>query len=284
MHQVGKWIEVLKLINPIFVIIMDFVSEILNFSIIDVLDIILVASLLYYAYKLLKGTVAINIFIGIILIYLVWRITVLLDMELLSSIIGGFMSVGIIALIVVFQPEIRKFLLMVGSTNLSKKGSFLEKIKFFKNQRLERDTTDIESVMLACNNMSQSKTGALIVIERSNNLNFLEDSGDEMNIMVTQPILESIFFKNSPLHDGAIIISNNFIKATRVVLPINNQSKISVKYGLRHRAAVSITEKTDAVAIVVSEENGKISYVKNGKFIEFVSVENLTKLIEKDLS
>ena len=284
MHQVGKWIKVLKLINPIFVIIMDFVSEILNFSIIDVLDIILVASLLYYAYKLLKGTVAINIFIGIILIYLVWRITVLLDMELLSSIIGGFMSVGIIALIVVFQPEIRKFLLMVGSTNLSKKGSFLEKIKFFKNQRLERDTTDIESVMLACNNMSQSKTGALIVIERSNNLNFLEDSGDEMNIMVTQPILESIFFKNSPLHDGAIIISNNFIKATRVVLPINNQSKISVKYGLRHRAAVSITEKTDAVAIVVSEENGKISYIKNGKFIEFVSVENLTKLIEKDLS
>ena len=284
MHQVGNWIEVLKLINPIFVIIMDFVSEILNFSIIDVLDIILVASLLYYAYKLLKGTVAINIFIGIILIYLVWRITVLLDMELLSSIIGGFMSVGIIALIVVFQPEIRKFLLMVGSTNLSKKGSFLEKIKFFKNQRLERDTTDIESVMLACNNMSQSKTGALIVIERSNNLNFLEDSGDEMNIMVTQPILESIFFKNSPLHDGAIIISNNFIKATRVVLPINNQSKISVKYGLRHRAAVSITEKTDAVAIVVSEENGKISYIKNGKFIEFVSVENLTKLIEKDLS
>ena len=263
---------------------MDFVTEILNFSVIDVLDIILVASLLYYAYKLLKGTVAINIFIGIILIYLVWRITVLLDMELLSSIIGGFMSVGIIALIVVFQPEIRKFLLMVGSTNLSKKGSFLKKIKFFKNQRLERDTTDIESVMLACNNMSQSKTGALIVIERSNNLNFLEDSGDEMNIMVTQPILESIFFKNSPLHDGAIIISNNFIKATRVVLPINNQSKISVKYGLRHRAAVSITEKTDAVAIVVSEENGKISYIKNGKFIEFISVENLTKLIQKDLS
>ena len=164
---------------------MDFISEILDFSVIDFLDIILVASLLYYAYKLLKGTVAINIFIGIILIYLLWRITVLLDMELLSSIIGGFMSVGIIALIVVFQPEIRKFLLMVGSTNLSKKGSFLEKIKIFKNQKLERDSTDIESVILACNNMSKSKTGALMVIERSNNLNFLEDSGDEMNIMVT---------------------------------------------------------------------------------------------------
>ena len=184
---------------------MDFFREILNFSIVDVLDIILVATLLYYAYKLLKGTVAINIFIGIILIYILWRGTVLLEMELLSSIIGGFMSVGIIALIVVFQPEIRKFLLMVGSANLSKKGSFLEKIKFFKNQKLERDTTDVKSVISACYNMSETKTGALIVIERSNNLNFIANSGDDMNITVTQPILESIFFKNSPLHDLSLI-------------------------------------------------------------------------------
>ena len=263
---------------------MEFFREILNFSIIDLLDIILVATLLYYAYKLLKGTVAINIFIGIILIYLVWRGTVLLDMELLSSIIGGFMSVGIIALIVVFQPEIRKFLLMVGSANLSKKGSFLEKIKFFKNQKLERDTTDIKSVISACYNMSETKTGALIVIERSNNLNFLENSGDEMNISVTQPILESIFFKNSPLHDGAIIISDNIIKATRVVLPINNETKISSNFGLRHRAAVSITEKTDAVALVVSEENGNISYIKSGAFLDFNSQDELEKLLEKDIS
>ena len=263
---------------------MDFFREILNFSIVDVLDIILVATLLYYAYKLLKGTVAINIFTGIILIYILWRGTLLLEMELLSSIIGGFMSVGIIALIVVFQPEIRKFLLMVGSANLSKKGSFLEKIKFFKNQKLQRDTTNIKYVISACNNMSQTKTGALIVLERNNNLNFLKSSGDEMNISVTQPILESIFFKNSPLHDGAVIISDNIIKATRVVLPINNETKISNKYGLRHRAAVSITEKTDALAIVVSEENGNISYIKNGGFIQFSSQDELTKLLEKDIS
>ena len=263
---------------------MDFFREILNFSIVDVLDIILVATLLYYAYKLLKGTVAINIFIGIILIYILWRGTVLLEMELLSSIIGGFMSVGIIALIVVFQPEIRKFLLMVGSTNLSKKGSFLEKIKFFKNQKLERDTTDIKSVISACYNMSETKTGALIVIERSNNLNFIANSGDDMNITVTQPILESIFFKNSPLHDGAIIISNNIIKATRVILPINSDIKIASKLGLRHRAAVSITEKTDAVAIVVSEENGEISYLKSGEFIRFSSEDEIVKILEKDIS
>ena len=171
---------------------------------------------------------------------------------------------------------------MVGSANLSKKGSFFERIKFFKNQNLERDTTDIKSVISACSNMSASKTGALIVIERSNNLTFLGDSGDEMNITVTQPILESIFFKNSPLHDGAIIISNNIIRATRVVLPINNETKIAGKYGLRHRAAVSITEKTDAVAIVVSEESGKISYIKNGEFISFNSDDELLKLVEKD--
>ena len=173
---------------------------------------------------------------------------------------------------------------MVGSANLSKKGSFFEKIKFFKNQKLERDTTDIKSVIAACYNMSETKTGALIVIERSNNLTFLGDSGDEMNITVTQPILESIFFKNSPLHDGAIIISNNIIRATRVVLPINNETKISSKFGLRHRAAVSITEKTDAVAIVVSEENGKISYIKNGEFIGFSSENELLKVVEKDIS
>lgn len=263
---------------------MDFFREILNFSIVDVLDIILVATLLYYAYKLLKGTVAINIFTGIILIYILWRGTVFLEMELLSSIIGGFMSVGIIALIVVFQPEIRKFLLMVGSANLSKKGSFFEKIKFFKNQKLERDTTDIKSVISACYNMSETKTGALIVIERSNNLNFLGDSGDEMNITVTQPILESIFFKNSPLHDGAIIISNNTIKATRVILPVNNEKNIPSHFGLRHRAAIGISEKTDALAIVVSEETGLVSYVNNGEFVIFKDPLELIKKLKIDLS
>ena len=263
---------------------MDFFSEILNFSIVDLLDIILVATVLYYTYKLLRGTVAINIFIGIILIYVLWRGTLILEMELLSSIIGGFMSVGIIALIVVFQPEIRKFLLMIGSANISNKGSFFEKIKFFKNQKLQKDSTEINSIISACYNMSKSKTGALIVLERNNNLNFLRDSGDQMNITVSQPILESIFFKNSPLHDGAIIISDNIIRATRVVLPINNETKISGKYGLRHRAAVSITERTDAIAIVVSEQNGKISYIKNGEFISFESENNLHNLLKEDIS
>ena len=173
---------------------------------------------------------------------------------------------------------------MIGSTNFAKSGSILDRINFLRGkQDINKDSTDIKSIISACSNMSISKTGVLIVIERSNNLDFLENSGDKMNLTVNQPILESIFFKNSPLHDGAIIISNNIVKATRVVLPINNEKVIPNRYGLRHRAAVSITEKTDCLAIVVSEESGQISYIKNGKFVNFRDSEDLVGMIKKDL-
>lgn len=261
---------------------MELFDDLLKFTVIDVIDIILVALLLYYVYKLIKGTVAINIFIGIIFIYLAWRLTSALNMELLSSIFGGFMSVGIIALIVVFQPEIRKFLLMVGSTNFASKGGFSKRFKFLRTQSLNE--TEAELVVNACVKMGSSKTGALIVLERNNNLDFLVATGDEMNIQVTQPILESIFFKNSPLHDGAIIIANNIVKATRVILPVNNEKNIPERFGLRHRAAVGVTEKTDAIAIVVSEETGQISYIKNGEFVMYKNTEELIEKIKTDLS
>jgi len=241
-----------------------------------------VALLLYYVYKLIKGTVAINIFIGIIFIYLASRLTSALEMELLSSIFGGFMSVGIIALIVVFQPEIRKFLLMIGSTNFTSKSKFSKRFKFLKTTSLNETKADI--IVAACVKMGSSKTGALIVLERNNNLDFLISTGDEMNIQVTQPILESIFFKNSPLHDGAIIIADNIIKATRVILPVNNEKNIPERFGLRHRAAVGITEKTDAIAIVVSEETGQVSYLKNGEFVIYKNTEELTEKIKTELS
>ncbi|WP_282135480.1 diadenylate cyclase [Seonamhaeicola maritimus] len=257
---------------------MDIFNDILNLRFIDYLDVVLVALLLYYLYKLVKGTVAINIFLGIIIIYGAWKLTEFLNMELLSGIFGGFMKVGIIALIVVFQPEIRKFLLMVGSTNFGKRVSFLQR---FKSD--SANTTDIEAVVAACNKMSMSKTGALIVFENNNNLDFLLSSGDEMNIKVTQPIIESIFFKNSPLHDGAIIISDNIVKATRIILPVNNEKNIPQRFGLRHRAAIGITEKTDALALAVSEETGHISYFKDGEFVVFEDSNQLTSLIKKDL-
>ena len=218
---------------------MEIFEDLLQFTVLDVIDIILVAFLLYYAYKLIKGTVAINIFIGIVVIYLIYLLVDALQMKMLTNILGGFMSVGIIALIVVFQPEIRKFLLMIGSTNLGAKGGLMKRLNFMRTQAI--NATEAEVVVAACTKMGSSKTGALIVLERNNNLDFLVSTGDEMNITVTQPILESIFFKNSPLHDGAIIIANNVVKATRVILPVNNEKNIPARFGLRHRAAIGVT-------------------------------------------
>ncbi|RED47412.1 diadenylate cyclase [Seonamhaeicola aphaedonensis] len=260
---------------------MNIFNDILNLRFIDYLDVVLVAFLLYYIYKLVKGTVAINIFLGILIIYGAWRLTEFLDMNLLNGLLRGFIEVGIIALIVVFQPEIRKFLLMVGSTNLGRRVKFLQRFKFLKTDAT--NTTNVDAIVAACNKMSMSKTGALIVFERNNNLDFLTSSGDEMNIKVTQPIIESIFFKNSPLHDGAIIVSNNIVKATRVILPVNNEKTIPKRFGLRHRAAIGVTEKTDALALAVSEETGHISYFKDGEFVVFEDASQLISMIKKDL-
>ena len=192
------------------------------------------------------------------------------------------MKVGIIALIVVFQPEIRKFLLLVGSTNIGGKKGLFKNFKFLKND--DQTSTDVDAIIKACTKMGTTNTGALIVLERNNNLDFLITTGDAMNIVVSQPIIESIFFKNSPLHDGAIIIDQNVVKATRVILPVNNEKNIPARFGLRHRAAVGITEKTDALALCVSEETGQISYIKGGEFVMFKDTDNLKTKIKEDLA
>jgi len=256
--------------------------ETFKFNVIDVIDIVLVAFLMYYMYKLVKGTVAINIFIGIVMVYLIWKLTQALQMQLLSNIFGGFISVGMFALIVVFQQEIRKFLLMIGSTNIGNRKKFFKQLKFLKTDAIPEIHTD--DIISACTKMGSTKTGALIVLERNNNLDFLVITGDEMKIKVTQPIIESIFFKNSPLHDGAVVIKDNTIKATRVILPVNNEKKIPQRFGLRHRAAIGITEKTDALALVVSEETGQISYIKDGEFVMFKDASELTEMIKTDLA
>lgn len=257
---------------------MDF----LDIRIIDIVDIVLVAALLYYLYNLVKGTVAINILVGIIIVYAIFVVTQLLEMELLSKILGGFLGVGMFALVVVFQPEIRKFLLMLGSTNFNARRRILKHFRLLGADRGVK--MDLEGIVSACKKMSSTNTGALIVIQRNNRLDFVKNTGDEMNLEVNQPIIESIFFKNSPLHDGAIIIEENRITATRVILPVSNDRNIPLRFGLRHRAAVGITEKTDAVSIVVSEENGQISYLKDGDFVLFEDTDELLKLLKKDLS
>ena len=258
-----------------------FMLDFIPFSILDVLDILLVAILLFYIYKLLKGTVAINILIGIAFIFLIWKITQALKMEMLSGILGYLLSGGVIALIIVFQQEIRKFLLMIGTTNFTNKKSFLNQLKFLKSEISSEIET--EKILKACYSMSKSKTGALIVIERTNSLDFLINNGDAMNALVNEVILESIFFKNSPLHDGATIIRDNYIVSTRVVLPISDSIKLPARFGLRHRAAIGVTEKTDALCLLVSEETGEISYIKDGEFVLYSTPEVLNEKLKNDL-
>lgn len=254
--------------------------DFIDFSFLDILDILLVAALLYYIYKLLKGTVAINIFIGIAFIFLIWKITQALKMEMLSGILGYLLSGGVIALIVVFQQEMRKFLLMLGTTNFSSKRNFLKQLKFLQSE-IETEH-DIDTLVNSCIKLSKIKTGALIVLERTNNLDFLANSGDKMNASLNEAIIESIFYKNSPLHDGATIIRDNFIIATRVVLPLSSE-KIPARFGLRHKAAIGVTEKTDALCILVSEETGEISYIKDGAFELYSDYQELIEKIKSDM-
>ncbi|CAI8374555.1 MAG: Diadenylate cyclase [Polaribacter sejongensis] len=255
--------------------------DFIEFSLLDVLDILLVALLLYYIYKLLKGTVAINIVIGIAIIFVIWKITEALKMEMLSGILGTLLGGGVVALIIVFQQEIRKFLLMIGTTNFTNKRSFLKQLKFLQTEISSE--IDSEVILDACKNLSKTKTGALIVIERTNALDFLINTGDTMNAQVNEAILESVFYKNSPLHDGALIIRDNFIVATRVVLPISDSTRIPARFGLRHRAAIGISEKTDAVCLLVSEETGEISYIKDGGFELYADFNELNEKLKKDL-
>ena len=260
---------------------MDFLNFI-DLKITDLIDIVLVAILLYYIYKLVRGSVAINIFLGIVIVWGFWKLTELLGMKMISSMVGAFMQVGLIALIIVFQQEIRKFLLMIGSTNFGSKRDFLKHFKFLKQEGIST-SVNIEALLKACQNMASTNTGAIIVIEQNNSLDFVKSSGDKMHIEITQPIIESIFYKNSPLHDGAVVIVNNYIVATRVILPVSNERKIPLHYGLRHRAAVAITERTDAVALVVSEETGKISYIKNGQLMNYKDIMELSGILKEDL-
>lgn len=201
---------------------------------------------------------------------------------MLSTILGQFIGVGMFALIVVFQQEIRKFLLLIGSTNFGRKNGVFKNFQFLK-----KETTlalDVNAIVQACVNMGATKTGALIVIRRTTSLDFVKSTGDAMRIEVNRPIIESVFYKNSTLHDGAMIIEDNFVTATRVILPVTQERNIPLRFGLRHRAAVGITEKTDALALVVSEETGSISYIKDGEFVLFDAPDELVDLLTQDLT
>lgn len=248
----------------------------IGFNIIDVIDIFLVSILLFQLHKLVKGTVAINIFIGIVSIYIMWKVFSALGMGLVSEIFDQFMSVGVLALIILFQKEIRKFLVVVGKTSFKNQKIFLKSKSTIKN--LSEDK--INEIIHACENMSKSKTGAIIVIEKNSNLESTINTGRIINCELSSIMLESIFFKNSPLHDGAVIIQNEQISAARCVLPISESIDMPATMGMRHKSALGITEQTDCISITVSEQNGSISFFEDGNLKTNLSIEKLKKQIE----
>ncbi|MGB1971378.1 MAG: diadenylate cyclase [Flavobacteriaceae bacterium] len=256
----------------------------LEFNFVDAIDIILVTFLMFYLYKLVKGTVAINIFLGIVIFYFMYQLTITLNMNVLSNILGNFVSVGFFALIVVFQQEIRKFLLLIGSANYARRKNLVRYFNFLNQEETKMVRLDLPLFVNACENMAKEKTGAIIVLERSNTLDFVKSTGDETNIKLSTQILESIFYKNSPLHDGAVIINENSITATRVVLPVTESTSVPNRYGLRHRAGIGISEKTDALVIVISDQRGEIVYIKDGEIEKFNSGEKLKRALTEDLS
>ena len=248
----------------------------------DILDILLVAFLLYQIYNLIRGTTAINIFIGIFTLYLLWLLVKALNMNLLSSILGQVIGVGVIALIIVFQQEVRRFLLIISTRYITNRKFSLEKLFSFGDKELVE--VKIDSIVSACSNMSAFKTGALIAIsKRSDLMNFIR-TGDVINADTSSRLLESIFFKNSPLHDGAVIIKKDKIAAARCVLPATERIDLPPQFGMRHRAALGIVEKTDAVVILVSEETGAISFAKEDNIETNIGPNRLRQILEKEFS
>ena len=232
----------------------------IQIRIVDVIDVVLVALLLYGLYRLLKGTAAISIFVGIVAIFLIWQLVNALQMELLTSILGAFVSVGFIALIIIFQPEIRRFLFTIGAKTQNGES---KAFRLFR-RKAKNIALDTDAICQACQSMSDIKQGALIVITRKNTLTDIVLTGVTIEADISKPLIENIFFKNSPLHDGAMIITDNKIVAARCILPVTNNSDLPGHYGLRHRAAVGVSENNDCVVLVVSEETGTISLVKAG--------------------
>ncbi|MGE6221628.1 diadenylate cyclase CdaA [Nubsella zeaxanthinifaciens] len=256
--------------------------DFLNITWINAIDIALVAILIYYIYSLIRNTLAVNLVLGMVIIVLVYYIVKGLHMELLEAIINKFMSIGILALVIIFQPEIRRFLLHLG------KSTFLQKNKawwgyLFGSKSAEQDNLlRIKPIIDACKSMKKSRTGALMVFVKYYDDEFFTNSCEIIDSKISKRLLESIFQKHSPLHDGAVVISENKIKSASCILPLTDNNKLPAQFGLRHRAGIGVSEATDAVAVIISEETGEIAYAKQGRVRMNVSFGELEKLLNKD--
>ena len=251
----------------------------IEFGIKDFIDILLVAYLLYQTYRLMKDSGSINIFVGILVFIGCWIIvSQVLEMRLLGSIFDKLVSVGVLALIVLFQDDVRKFLVTVGSHK-----RWENVLRFLRKSKQEKiEQSDIMPIVMACMSMSKGKVGALIVIEKNLPLNEIIRSGETINADVNQRLIENIFFKNSPLHDGAMIIRHKQIIAAGCILPVSHDLNIPKELGLRHRAAMGVSQETDALAIIVSEETGGISAAYKGQFHLRLTAEELERILTKE--
>lgn len=252
-----------------------------NFGIKDFIDIFCVALMLYYIYRLMKESRSLNVFIGILIFIIMWLfVSQVLEMRLLGSIMDKLVSVGVIAIIILFQEEIRKFLYNLGTHHKVK-----SIVRLFSSGD-KKDKVDMESIMpivMACMNMCKGKVGALIVIERLTPLDDIVETGDVIDANINQRLIENIFFKNSPLHDGAMVISKKRIRAAGCILPVSHNFDIPKELGLRHRAAMGISQDSDAIAVVVSEETGRISVALRGQFHLRLSAEQLESILTREL-
>lgn len=249
----------------------------------DVLDILMVAAIIYLVFHWIRGTSAMYIFIAIIIIIVVRVFADAVGLKMMSSLLGALLDVGALAIIIIFQPEIRRFLLNIGRTA----GSTLEKRnlfeKIFSRRGVLLGNDDVTEIAVACREMSASKTGALIVIRRGNSLDEVIATGDTIDADIVNRLILNIFFKNSPLHDGAMVISGNRIVAARCTLPITERTDLPAHYGMRHKAAVGLSEQTDADVVVVSEQTGQVSFVHGGTITPVDDFNTLKKLLQGNL-
>jgi len=253
-----------------------------HLSILDIIDIALVAVILFQLYRIIRGTAAFSIFLGIFFIYIIWLIVKALNMELMSGLLGQVIGVGVIALIIVFQQEVRMFLLVLGNRYINSSRFSLDRL-FSSVRNKQKNTDKPDAIVRACETMSLSKTGALIVIGRKSKLDLFSEGGEILKAKISSGLLETIFFTNSPLHDGAVLIEDGLILAARCTLPITEQVSLPGRYGMRHKAAIGMSEHSDALIILVSEETGFITVVETGEIVENITPDELRNFLMADI-
>ena len=249
----------------------------LNVSFIDVIDIFMVAVIIYSVFHWIKGSAAVNIFLAILFLFVIRVLVSAVKMEMMSALIGTVMDVGVLALLIIFQPEIRHFLIRFGSSYGIRGRKLINRILGFSDKHIGQES--VKEITEACKSMSDDKTGALIVLPHETSLDNIIETGDRIDAAINRRLIMNLFFKNSPLHDGAVIMQNDRIVAARCTLPITQRNDIPARFGMRHKAAIGISEETDADVIVVSEQTGKVSFVRGGNVTPIKNINELKLLL-----